>query len=256
MSAMDWYGVRSIIDYGGFYEERVVVFRATDFEDAIAQAERESNEYAEVLENTTATGFLQAYRMFDELQAGAEVYSLIRESDLELDDYLDRFFDNGLERQRTYEDDAPLCAKPSLGRAPITEQQIPGLVGSELVSVMFVLNDHLEIRFEDAHLTLYVWPVVRIGEREWRETDEGYADALRRLSCGQIQVATEIPGHGVRIELDTGDLVIDPRQEELEFADVGMIDVYKNRYTVWTAQVFPFEHLRSPKDSGEPAPPA
>jgi hypothetical protein len=45
------------------------------------------------------TGLAQAYWLVDEPTNGTEVFALVRESALETDDYLDRFFDTGNERQ-------------------------------------------------------------------------------------------------------------------------------------------------------------
>jgi hypothetical protein len=44
-------------------------------------------------------GLAQAYRLADDVGHGAEVYSLIRDSDLEPEAYLDAYFDTGAERQ-------------------------------------------------------------------------------------------------------------------------------------------------------------
>ncbi|MBU2696045.1 hypothetical protein [Pimelobacter sp. 30-1] len=103
---MTWYGVRTVCRFAGsgdvppHYEERVVIFEADDFAGAIAQAEAEAAEYAAIFDDCEALGLVQSYEMADPIGAGAEVYSLMRTSDLEPDDYLDRFFDTGEERQR------------------------------------------------------------------------------------------------------------------------------------------------------------
>jgi hypothetical protein len=48
------------------------------------------------------TGLAQAYLLFDEVGDGAEVFSLLRTSNLDPDAYLDRYFDTGHERQRDF----------------------------------------------------------------------------------------------------------------------------------------------------------
>ncbi|WGX98091.1 hypothetical protein [Nocardioides sp. L-11A] len=45
----------------------------------------------------------QSYEMYDAPGEGAEVFSLMRSSELNPDDYLDTFFDTGDERLRTAE---------------------------------------------------------------------------------------------------------------------------------------------------------
>ena len=85
------------------YEERITAWHATSTSEAIELAEGEAKEYAKK-EGFQSIEFYQCYWMFDEMDLivpGTEVYSLLRESDLGEDDYIDTFFDTGLERQRT-----------------------------------------------------------------------------------------------------------------------------------------------------------
>ncbi|WP_300678760.1 hypothetical protein [Nocardioides sp.] len=102
-----WFGVRSVyrfaerLDGRDVYEERVVIFKAPDLDDAIAQAETEAAEYVDLLGDGEAVGFYQAFAMSDEPSQGAEVFSLMRTSDLSVADYLDQHFDSGEERQQS-----------------------------------------------------------------------------------------------------------------------------------------------------------
>jgi hypothetical protein len=100
-----WYSVRCVIrlpfsngDTDSIYEERITVWRAASFADAISHAEREAADYAAPL-NGEYVGLAQAYHMFDELLDGAEVFSLMRRSNLDADDYVARFFETGDERE-------------------------------------------------------------------------------------------------------------------------------------------------------------
>ena len=103
---MGWFGVRTFYRFaarvGGHdaYEERVVLFEAVDADAAIAKAEIEAAGYVTLLEDGEALPCFQSFRMFDEPGEGAEVFSLIRTSDLAADAYIDRFFDTGTEFQR------------------------------------------------------------------------------------------------------------------------------------------------------------
>jgi hypothetical protein len=80
------------------YEERITLWNAASFDAAIAFAEEEAREYAqdngfEVLD------LCQAYELVDEVAVhGVEVYSLLRDSSLEPEEYIDTFFDTGDER--------------------------------------------------------------------------------------------------------------------------------------------------------------
>jgi hypothetical protein len=102
-----WYSVRCLIRLGqrsnasnSMYEERVTIWRATDFEDAIARAEREASEYANATD-AEYVGLAQAFHLAcgDVIDAGTEVFSLIRGSELEPEDYINRFFDTDAEHQ-------------------------------------------------------------------------------------------------------------------------------------------------------------
>jgi hypothetical protein len=81
------------------YEERITMWKAEDFDDVIQLAEEEARTYAE--ENGVEyLDYAQAFELSGTVEVhGAEVFSLLRESDLEPDDYLDAFFDTGSERQ-------------------------------------------------------------------------------------------------------------------------------------------------------------
>ena len=106
---MAWYGVRTVYrDEENTFEERITVWRARTFEDAVALAEKEAEEYCAVL-SLNYLGFAQSHRPFLEdepIEPGMEVFSLLRESDLDDDDYLDRFFDSGREYQNARADDS------------------------------------------------------------------------------------------------------------------------------------------------------
>ena len=68
----------------------------------------EAREYAATIPEAPDTylGLAQAYRLVDEPGHGAEVFSLIRRSDLPGDDYLNAFFDTGAEYERHDLDDS------------------------------------------------------------------------------------------------------------------------------------------------------
>ena len=84
------------------YEERVTLWSADTFESAIELAEQEANDYA--AEAGERLDLLQAFHLFDEVYLplqGLEVFSLLRESDLSADAYIDAFFATGEEHERT-----------------------------------------------------------------------------------------------------------------------------------------------------------
>lgn len=109
-----WISVRCIFHTerqgSRFYEERITLWRATSMDDAIERAEAEAHEYARDTssenDTTVYAGLAQAYLLADDPEDGAEVYSLIRGSDVDTGDYLDAFFDTGTECAQGTLDDA------------------------------------------------------------------------------------------------------------------------------------------------------
>ena len=104
-----WFGARTVYRVeqsntvtspNKLYEERVVLISGNSFDDAIAKAEKEAEVYAS---NTDMTylGFVNVFELYhSKIEDGTEVYSLMRESELGEDAYLDRFFDTGSERTK------------------------------------------------------------------------------------------------------------------------------------------------------------
>jgi hypothetical protein len=83
------------------YEERLTLWHAPDPDAATESARSEASDYASSLAGCVFTGLIQTYELYGEPGQGAEVFSLMRDSSLAADDYLDRFFDTGDERQRS-----------------------------------------------------------------------------------------------------------------------------------------------------------
>jgi hypothetical protein len=104
-----WFTVRCIFQLKSdaeadfSYEERLTLWRAESIDDAIRLAEAEASDY-ETENGSEYLGMAQAFHLFDPPEHGAEVFSLIRESDLEPEAYLDGFFDTGRESQRDGEE--------------------------------------------------------------------------------------------------------------------------------------------------------
>ena len=109
------YSVRSVLEWKGrkqiqkkhLYEERITIWNADSLDEAIALAEKEIERYmtedSSKKEKMDSLGFYQAFAGFKDVSLdlqGQEVFSLLRQSDLEPDDYLDKFFDTGDEHQQ------------------------------------------------------------------------------------------------------------------------------------------------------------
>jgi hypothetical protein len=100
-----WFGVRCIFRWPDqqTYEERLTLWQADSLDQAIEKAETEAQRYAQQL-RTEYLDIAQAYWIGAERpKQGDELFSLMRDSELDSDEYLDAFFDTGRERQRTTE---------------------------------------------------------------------------------------------------------------------------------------------------------
>ena len=101
--ADEWYAVRCVFRWteaaGQPYEERITLWRGSDA--VLARAEAEAREYA-ANTGTTYLGLAQSYATGEkQLSPGSEVFSLLRDSALPPEEYLDRHFDTGGERQHS-----------------------------------------------------------------------------------------------------------------------------------------------------------
>lgn len=85
-----WYGAKALFHEPSFhYEERVVLIRAANFEDAQKKAIREAREYIKSLERLEFVAIIDIFHIFDErLEDGSEIYSQITESQLKPEEYL------------------------------------------------------------------------------------------------------------------------------------------------------------------------
>ena len=106
MDGSGWVSVRCVLRslHGGdqVYEERITLWHTDNPQDAIELAEQEARSYADTVTGppgwpTQYLGLAQAYLLSDPLGSGAEIFSLMRSSNLEPQTYLDTFFDTGTE---------------------------------------------------------------------------------------------------------------------------------------------------------------
>ena len=105
--AMNWYTVRTIIHRMDerVFQERITLWRRADADDAAEAALAESAEYAADVGGIDC-GLAQVFEPYGDDVAGlraaaegCEIFSLVRQSDLDPGGYLDTFFDTGREQQ-------------------------------------------------------------------------------------------------------------------------------------------------------------
>ncbi|NKF49093.1 DUF4288 domain-containing protein [Shewanella sp. WXL01] len=83
------------------YEERIILIHAESMDDAIEKTESEANQYAD--SGSEYLEYINVFHLFDYiLHHGSEVYSEIRSSDLDPEDYINQFYDSGSEHTEKY----------------------------------------------------------------------------------------------------------------------------------------------------------
>jgi hypothetical protein len=103
---LGWYGVRCLFRWrtwdGKPYEERITLWRAHSLDQAIELAEEDAADYADRNE-IDYLHLSQAYALDpgSRIESGLEVFSLLRDSALPPQEYLDRFYDTGTEHTQS-----------------------------------------------------------------------------------------------------------------------------------------------------------
>ncbi|HKY67004.1 MAG TPA: hypothetical protein VJM49_11565 [Acidimicrobiales bacterium] len=105
--ASNWYTVRTVVHRmdEGVFQERITLWRRADPDEAAEAALAESTEYASDVGGIDC-GLAQVYEPYGDDVAGlraaaegCEIFSLVRQSELDTGRYLDTFFDTGREQQ-------------------------------------------------------------------------------------------------------------------------------------------------------------
>jgi hypothetical protein len=102
----EWFAVRCVLRLAelSLYEERITLWQTDSFEKAIDLAEREVEEHTRIV-GSEYVGLAQAYRLAYQPGHGAEIFSLMRGSELDPDTYVQTYFATGTERQRAVGDE-------------------------------------------------------------------------------------------------------------------------------------------------------
>ena len=105
---MQWFTVRTVVHRHDerVYQERITLWRRATADEAAEAALAESAEYA-ADEGAVDCGLAQVFEPYGDdvggsaaAAEGCEIFSLVRQSDLEPGAYLDTFFDTGREQQQ------------------------------------------------------------------------------------------------------------------------------------------------------------
>ena len=86
-----WYAVKAVFYHKsrGEYEERIILIRADDFEDAGRKAEKEAKEYTANLDEVQFIEWVDIFHIFgSDIQDKTEVYSKLTASPLSPHDFI------------------------------------------------------------------------------------------------------------------------------------------------------------------------
>lgn len=98
-----WYTARCLFSHKDIpgckkyvYEERVLLIKADNEDQAFEKALADAKKYASADPNVEFTGQVDLFHLYDEkLEDGTEVYSVMNESPMEKFDYIKRFYLRG-----------------------------------------------------------------------------------------------------------------------------------------------------------------
>lgn len=99
MKHKTWFSVKCIFRHADRgtgprqnYEERVVLIRARKLSKAIKIAKREAKQYARAVSHCSLVGVVDSFGLFDKVGHKAEVFAIMRQSDLDPAEYLNHFY--------------------------------------------------------------------------------------------------------------------------------------------------------------------
>ncbi|HKX29804.1 MAG TPA: DUF4288 domain-containing protein [Blastocatellia bacterium] len=100
MKKEPWYAARCVFQHLAtergprqLYEERIVLLKAQSFDEAIQRAEKEAADYCRELEGCIYTDYVDVFHLFEaKIGDGTEIYSIMRRSDLQPEEYLDQYY--------------------------------------------------------------------------------------------------------------------------------------------------------------------
>jgi hypothetical protein len=136
--------------------------------------------------------------------------------------------------------------EPHQGYVP--NELLGRLVGFRLYSVQFVM-DYVQLWFDGPLpdtpvLNCDVMPTVEVGAETLVDGQIGYADALRRLVPSVVRRTQEGTGIGLRVEFDTGAIVVHPAREDLTGPEIALLDGFEDQHWMcWRPGEESFEDL-------------
>jgi hypothetical protein len=114
---------------------------------------------------------------------------------------------------------------------------LEALVEEELGSVVFVM-DYIQLDFNAARFSAYIWPTVTIGDANLHFGDPGYRDALCSFITHEVLSTDESPEVGLGIRFGLGEIVTNPGPTELGGPEIAQLQVHQASFrdeAIWTS---------------------
>ncbi len=85
------------------YEERIIIIESESFDWAIVKAENEAKKYAAIEKKCEYINFIDCYKLGkNDFKDKSEIYSLMRSSSLDPDEYISRYYHDGTESSQKH----------------------------------------------------------------------------------------------------------------------------------------------------------
>ena len=126
----------------------------------------------------------------------------------------------------------------------VAESLLKELVGGTLASVVFVM-DYVQLDFNGARFTAYVWPTVTIGTTQRDFGDRGYRHAHCAFITHEVTAAEEGADVGLAIQFALGSIVTNPDPGDLSGPEIAMLNIRDSmhqttRWDLWRPGEGPF----------------
>jgi len=136
----------------------------------------------------------------------------------------------------------------------VTELSTPpftDLLGDRWASITFVLNDYVQLHFDEATLNAYEWPIIRLGDVEWTIGDAGYRDALCERINATLATGRVVEKVSIQLEMSDGAHITIPLQSDEPGFETAEFSG-ESGWWVWTDDR-PLDPSRLVDDSAVPA---
>jgi hypothetical protein len=107
----------------------------------------------------------------------------------------------------------------------VSDSLLDALIGEQLGSVIFVM-DYLQLDFNAARFTAYVWPTVTRDDATKHVGETGYRDALCAFIAEEVLSVEESYEAGLKIRFKFGNITTNPAATDLSGPEIAQLQVH------------------------------